>query len=71
MRSIWIGTQSGNWREYLREQLRRAGEPRPKIIGIDEVSVRKGQRYRIVVSDLVRCRPIWFEGPDRSQASSL
>jgi transposase len=56
-------------KEYLREQLRRAGEPRPKIIGIDEVSVRKGQRYRIIVSDLVRCRPIWFDGPDRSQAS--
>jgi transposase len=56
-------------KEYLREQLRRAGEPRPEIIGIDEISVRKGQRYRIVVSDLVRRRPIWFDGPDRSQAS--
>jgi len=56
-------------KEYLREQVHRAGEPRPKIIGIDEVSVRKGQQYRIVVSDLVRRRPIWFEGPDRSQAS--
>ena len=56
-------------KEYLREQLSRAGEPRPKIIGIDEVSVRKGQQYRIVVSDLVRRRPIWFDGPDRSQAS--
>jgi transposase len=56
-------------KEYLREQLSRAGEPRPKIIGIDEVSVRKGQQYRIVVSDLVRRRPIWFDGPDRRQAS--
>jgi transposase len=27
-------------KEYLREQLRRAGEARPKIIGIDEVSAR-------------------------------
>lgn len=56
-------------KEYLREQLARAGGPRPKVIGIDEVSVRKGQQYRIVVSDLVRRRPIWFDGPDRSQAS--
>ena len=56
-------------KEYMREQLFRAGEPRPKIIGVDEVSVRKGQQYRIVVSDLLRQRPIWFDGPDRSQAS--
>ena len=56
-------------KEYLREQLRRAGESRPKIIGIDEVSVHKGQQYRIVVSDLRKRRPIWFDGPDRSQAS--
>lgn len=53
----------------MREQVRRAGEPRPKIIGVDEISVRKGQQYRIVVSDLLRRRPIWFDGPDRSQAS--
>ena len=56
-------------KEYLREQLSRAGEPRPKAIGIDEVSVGKGQQYRIVVSDVIRRRPIWFDGPDRSQAS--
>jgi len=56
-------------KEYLREQLRRAGTPRPRTIGVDELSVRKGQQYRIVVSDLVRRRPIWFDGPDRSQAS--
>ena len=56
-------------KEYMREQLRRAGKPRPKVIGVDEVSVRKGQQYRIVVSDLLKRRPIWFDGPDRSQAS--
>lgn len=56
-------------KEYLQEQLRRAGKPRPKVIGVDEVSVRKGQQYRIVVSDLLKRRPIWFDGPDRSQAS--
>src|SRR5206468_2702651 len=55
--------------QYLREQLRRAGTPGPKVIGIDEVSIRKGHTYRIVVSDLLRRRPIWFGGTDRSEAS--
>ena len=39
------------------------------MIGIDEISIRKGHTYRIVVSDLVRRRPIWFGGQDRSEAS--
>ena len=56
-------------KQYMREQLRRAGTPGPKIIGIDEISIRKGHTYRIVVSDLVRERPIWFGGVDRSEAS--
>ena len=55
--------------EYMREQLRRAGTPGPKVIGIDEISIRKGHTYRIVVSDLERRRPIWFGGEDRSEAS--
>jgi len=53
----------------MREQLRRAGVPGPKVIGIDEISIRKGHTYRIVVSDLVRERPVWFGGQDRSEAS--
>ena len=56
-------------KQYMREQLKRAGSPRPKVIGIDEVSMRKGHTYRIVVSDLERHRPIWFGGTDRSEAS--
>jgi transposase len=55
--------------QYMREQLRRAGTPGPRVIGLDEISIRKGQTYRIVVSDLVRQRPIWFGGEDRSEAS--
>ena len=55
--------------EYMREQLRRAGTPAPTVIGIDEISIRKGHTYRIVVSDLVRGRPIWFGGGDRSERS--
>jgi len=55
--------------QYMRAQLMRAGTPGPRAIGIDEISVRKGHSYRIVVSDLVRKRPIWFGGVDRSEAS--
>ncbi len=54
---------------YMREQLRRAGTPAPKVIGVDEISIRKGHTYRIVVSDLLRRRPIWFGGKDRSEES--
>jgi transposase len=54
---------------YMREQVRRAGTPAPKVVGIDEISIRKGHTYRIVVSDLARRRPIWFGGHDRSEAS--
>jgi len=56
-------------KEYMREQLRRTGTPGPKAIGIDEISIKKGHTYRIVVSDLVRRRPIWFGGIDRSEQS--
>jgi len=56
-------------KQYMREQLARAGTPGPKAIGIDEISIRKGHTYRIVVSDLIRRRPIWFGGEDRSEAS--
>ena len=53
----------------MREQLRRAGTPGPKVIGIDELSIGRGHNYRIIVSDLVRGRPIWFGGTDRSEKS--
>ncbi|MEI7538980.1 MAG: ISL3 family transposase [Comamonadaceae bacterium] len=56
-------------KQYMQAQLARAGTPGPKAIGIDEISIRKGHTYRIVVSDLIRRRPIWFGGEDRSEAS--
>jgi transposase len=56
-------------KQYMRAQLAKAGTPGPIVIGIDEISVRKGHAYRIVVSDLIRERPIWFGGDDRSEAS--
>ena len=57
--------------QYMAAQLARAGTPAPEVIGIDEISIRKGHTYRIVVSDLLRRRPIWFGGTDRSEASML
>ena len=56
-------------KQYMREQLRRAGTPAPRVLGIDEIAIAKGHQYRIVVSDLERGRPIWFGGKDRSEAS--
>jgi transposase len=56
-------------KQYMREQLRRAGNPAPRVIGIDEIAIAKGHQYRIVVSDLERRRAIWFGGQDRSEAS--
>src|SRR3954447_1152697 len=55
--------------QYMEAQLKRAGTPAPTVIGIDEISIRKGHTYRIVVSDLLRGRPIWFGGCDRSEQS--
>lgn len=56
-------------KEYMEEQLRRNPVATPRVIGIDELSLRKGHTYRIVVSDLERGRPIWYGGEDRSEAS--
>jgi transposase len=55
--------------EYMQEQLDNRPELCPRVIGIDEISVKKGHSYRIVVSDLERGEPIWFGGKDRSEAS--
>jgi len=55
--------------QYMREQLRQSGAPSPQVIGVDEISIKKGHTYRIVISDLERRRPIWFGGKDRSEAS--
>jgi transposase len=54
---------------YMDEQLRRAGEPSPSVIGIDEIAIGPRHSYRIVVSDLERKQPIWFGGKDRSEES--
>lgn len=52
---------------YMREQVRKAGLPAPRAIGIDEISIRKGHNYRVIVSDLDRARPIWVGGEGRKE----
>ena len=42
---------------YMQEQVDRAGLPAPWAIGIDEISIRKGHNYRVIVSDLERRVP--------------
>jgi transposase len=56
-------------KQYMTAQVAKVGTPRPKVIGIEEIAIRKGHTYRIVVSDLLRGRPLWFGGEDRSAAS--
>jgi transposase len=56
-------------KRYMEEQLKRAGKPEPRVIGIDEISIKKRHQYRIIVSDLERGRAIWFGGKDRSEES--
>ena len=40
---------------------------RLRTIGIDEISVRKGHTYAIVVADLDQKRPIWLGGQGRTE----
>lgn len=54
---------------YMEEQLKRAKKIKPGVIGIDEIAIKKGHVYRIVVSDLEKGLPIWFGGKDRSEES--
>ena len=48
-------------KQYMHAQLKRFGTPAPRVIGIDEISVKKGH--------LVRRRAIWFGGKDRKEKS--
>ncbi len=56
-------------KQCMRAQLAHAGIPAPKVIGIDEIPVRKRHIYRIVVSDLSRGRAYLVRrpGPLRGQ----
>jgi len=56
-------------KEYMQKQLQQNPIAASGVIGIDEVSLRKGHTYRIIISDLERGRPIWYGGVDRSEES--
>lgn len=53
---------------YMRRLMERY-PPSDKLraIGIDEISIRKGHTYAIVVADLDQQRPIWLGGQGRSE----
>lgn len=52
---------------YMKRQVALAGVPAPRVIGVDEIAIRKGHDYRIIVSDLERERPIWVGGFGRGE----
>lgn len=59
------------WRMEL-EYMRALVQKRPpakkiRVIGVDEISIRKGHTYRVVVADLDEQRPIWIGGTGRTQ----
>lgn len=53
---------------YMQAWLAQTPPPAPHVIGVDELSIKKGHTYRIVVSDLERGRPIWIGGQGRTEA---
>lgn len=53
---------------YMQAWLAQTPQPAPQVIGVDELSIRKGHTYRIIVSDLERRRPIWIGGTGRTEA---
>ena len=55
-------------RRYMQAWLAKTPSPAPRVIGVDELSIKKGHTYRIVVSDLERGRPIWVGGQGRTEA---
>ncbi len=59
------------WRmelEYMRELIKRQPPAATiRVIGVDEISVRRGHTYRVVVADLDQQRPIWIGGQGRTK----
>jgi transposase len=59
------------WRmelEYMRELIKQHPPAlNIRVIGVDEISVRRGHTYRVVVADLDEQRPIWIGGTGRTK----
>ena len=54
--------------QYMRALLAKQPKMSPTVIGVDEISIRKGHCYRIIVSDLTLERPIWVGKEGRKEA---
>jgi transposase len=52
---------------YMQKQISKSRIAAARAIGVDEISIRKGHNYRIIVSDLDRGRPIWVGGQGRRE----
>lgn len=53
---------------YMRELVQKQPlAEKIRVIGVDEISVRKGHTYRVVVADLDEQRPIWIGGTGRTK----
>ena len=53
---------------YMQRLIKRTPLPETiPAIGIDEISVKKGHEYRIVVANLDEHRPIWLGGEGRTE----
>lgn len=55
-------------KQSMSEELARHPVASPRVIGIDELSIRRGHTYRIVVSDVERGRVIWVGGEGRKES---
>jgi transposase len=59
------------WRmelEYMRGLVTKHPFPEKiRVIGVDEISIRKGHTYRVVVADMDEQRPIWIGGVGRTK----
>lgn len=53
---------------YMREQIRRAGPPRPQVLGIAEIAIKQRHGYRIVGRELEKKRAIGFGGDGRKES---
>jgi transposase len=52
---------------YMKALLEKHPLTIPRVMGVDEMSIGKGNSYRIIVSDIERGRPIWIGGEGRKE----
>jgi transposase len=52
---------------YMQGLLKKHPPTIPRVMGVDEMSIGKGNSYRIIVSDIERGRPIWIGGEGRKK----